>query len=144
MYHRIAENIEKQVRTNGKVVFSTCIKLDDIAGTVSSIGHQVEYVPTNGTKEVVGKFILTTTNNFNYIISNLELIETCKDPGQRIFMYIMILECALREANDVLMEKVVVESLDPLIVEAFLEKKFSFNKTKLDIDKNIYIYSGSK
>lgn len=123
MYSKIDEGIEKSIRNNGKIEFIPDAENYKHATFMNYVKHNITYIYyLNGTEEL-GWFYLSMGKEKRYLMGSFNFTKEYRS-GLKTFFLDIIIEKAILEAEKLFVDRLVVVSMEKLLVESFLNYRF--------------------
>jgi len=134
MYKKMPGITERYVRQTGKVEFRAAVKFREAEVFATKVPYRIYFV-FNDKQEVdlLGKFALSVCGGTEYLMSSVSFTREDTKPAMRDIMLNLMVENAINEARAFKVSYLVIETVDPKIVEATLD--FNFSVRSLEMKK---------
>lgn len=142
MFYETLPKTKEYILSQGEIEFVPAVKWKNASVLELCMKHEIVFRHTDGQVDDLGSFYLTLKNGFLYEMAKVEFATRC-GRGLKLFMFELILKCAIREAALAGSSSLVIECDDPLIAEAFLTCRFKVEILE-PATKSRPVYRGKK
>jgi hypothetical protein len=132
MYRKITKMVEQYVRHSGKIEFHPTVKFRESEVFSGKVPYRIFFVYNDSAEEpeLIGRFALSITGGTEYLMSGVVFTKQECRPGLRDLILELVVEKAIEEARGYKVSYLVIETLNPKIVEMVLN--FTFQIMKFD------------
>lgn len=142
MFRELSQKTRAHIVSQGEIEFVPIVKWKSFEVLSTFIKHEIVFQHNSKKQDRIGSFYLTIDENCCFEMTKIRFTEKSGVP-LRLFMYELILKCAIKEAKFNSAPRLVAQCDDPLFVEALLKLQFDVQQIE-QLTEPAPLYHGEK